>query len=119
MGERSEKPLPTLSDNKPKAIAIVGMACRFPAGATNVENLWTALASGQNGWSPHPDERFMPERYHHPNPDKKGTYYPKGGHYLEENIAGFDAQFFNITAAEATVTSSFLWRENCGRINFS
>lgn len=103
MGERSEKPLPALVDSKPKAIAIVGMACRFPGDATNVENLWTSLASGQGGWSPHPNERFMPDRNYHPNPDKKSTYYSKGGHYLREDIAAFDAEFFNITAAEATV----------------
>lgn len=107
-----------LADSKPKAIAIVGMACRLPAGATTVENLWTALASGQSGWSPHPSERFMPERNYHPNPDKKGIYYSKGGHYLEEDIAAFDAQFFNITTAEATVTPLFRCREKGGRVDF-
>lgn len=105
MGERSEETLRKLAGSEPKAIAIIGMSCRLPAGATNIENLWTALASGQSGWSPHPSERYMPERYYHPNPDKKGTYYAKGGHYLDEDIAVFDAQFFNITAAEATVNS--------------
>ena len=93
----------TLTDSKPMAIAIVGMACRLPAGATNVENLWTALASGQSGWGPHPSERLMPEQYYHPNPDKKGTYFSKGGYYMDD-IAAFDAQFFNVTAAEATVS---------------
>lgn len=116
MGERNKKTLPVLADSEPKAIAIVGMACRLPAGATNVENLWTVLASGESGWSPHPSERYMPERNYHPNPDKKGTYYSKGGHYLEEDIAAFDAPFFNITASEATVNSPLLWREN--RFNF-
>lgn len=102
MGERSKESLP---ESELKAVAIIGMACRLPAGATNVENLWTALASGESGWNPHPRERYMPERHYHPNPDKKGTYYSKGGHYLEDgDIAAFDAQFFNITAAEALVS---------------
>lgn len=114
MDERKRAALPTPVDSGPKAIAIIGMACRLPAGATNVENLWTALASGQSGWSPHPSERYMPERNYHPNPDKKGTYYTKGGHYLKEDIAAFDAQFFNITAAEATVSSPFLAGEDHG-----
>lgn len=118
MAERITKAPPTMADSKPKAIAIVGMACRLPAGATNVENLWTALASGQGGWSPHPSERFMPERNYHPNPDKKGSYYSKGGHYLEEDIAAFDAQFFNITTAEATVIPLFCSREDRGRADF-
>lgn len=115
MGEQSKGSLPTLASSKPKAIAIVGMSCRLPAGATNVENLWTTLASGQGGWSPHPSERFMPERNYHPNPDKKGIYYSKGGHYLEEYIAAFDAQFFNITTAEATVIPLFCSREARGQ----
>lgn len=98
---------PVLSDDhckrKPQAVAVIGMACRLPAGATNVENLWTALASGQSGWTPHPEDRYMPEIYYHPNPDKKGCYDSKGGHYVEEDIARFDAQFFNVPAAEAIV----------------
>ena len=103
MGGQSEGSMPTLANSKPKPIAIIGMACRLPAGATNVENLWTALARGQSGWTPHPSDRFMPERYYHPNPDKKGTFYAKGAHYLDEDIATFDAEFFNITATEAIV----------------
>ena len=111
MGENGKETSPTPANSTPKAIAIVGMACRLPAGATNVENLWTTLASGQCGWSPHPSDSYMPERTYHPNPDKRGTHYSKGGHYLEEDIAAFDAQFFNITAAEATVNTSFLWHK--------
>ena len=108
MIERGQVEFPSLAGSKPQAIAIIGMACRLPAGATNVENLWTALTSGQSGWSPHPSERYMPERLYHPNPDKKGTYYSKGAHYLEEDIAAFDARFFNITATEAMVSCPFL-----------
>ena len=84
-------------------VAIIGMACRLPAGASNVENLWKALASGQSGWTLHPENRHSPNVHYHPNPDKKGCYNSKGAHYLEENIAHFDAQFFNVTSAEATV----------------
>ena len=87
----------------PKPIAIIGMSCRLPAGSTNVENLWTMLASGQSGWSPHPPSRLMPDTFYHPNPDKKGTYDQKGAHYVQEDIGLFDAAFFNVKAAEATV----------------
>ena len=118
MGERSEETLPKLADSEPKAIAIVGMACRLPAGATSVESLWTALASKQSGWGPHPSERYLPEKYYHPNPDKKGTYYTKGAHYLEEDIAAFDAQFFNITATEALVSLPLLY-PNRSSVDFS
>lgn len=117
MIEHSKTEFPSLAGSKPQAIAIIGMACRLPAGATNVENLWTALTSGQSGWSSHLSERYMPERLYHPSPDKKGTYYSKGAHYLEKNIAAFDAQFFNITATEATLICPFLRADIRGRFD--
>lgn len=89
----------------PEAVAIVGMACRLPAGATNVEKLWTALASGKGGWSLHP-ERQAPSAYYHPKPGKAGCYNSKGAHYLDEDVALFDAQFFGLTTAEANVSCS-------------
>ena len=92
----------------PKPIAIVGIACRLPAEYNNVENLWTALANGQSGWSPHPPHRLFPNAYYHPNPDKKGTYDQKGAHYVKEDLGNFDAAFFNVKAAEATVSLGHL-----------
>ena len=53
----------------------------------------------------------MPDVYYHPNPDKKGCFDSKGGHYLEEDLARFDAKFFNVSVAEATVRfRSILYR---------
>lgn len=103
LGRDSQKALLPTMLREPKPVAIVGMACRLPAGATNVENLWKALASGQSGWGLHPEDRHMPSSHYHPNPAKLGCYNDKGAHYLEEDIARFDAQFFNVTPAEATV----------------
>ena len=98
-----QQPLCPKVNAKIEPVAIIGMACRLPAGGSNVENLWKALASGQSGWTLHPENRHSPNAHYHPNPDKKGCYNTKGGHYLEENIAHFDAQFFNVTPAEAMV----------------
>ena len=95
--------LPTFADGL-RPIAIIGVSCRLPAGASNVEDLWTALANGQSGWTSHPRDRNLLDRYYHPNPDKKGCLESKGGHYLEEDIARFDAKFFNVSVAEAIVS---------------
>lgn len=103
LDQESREALLSRSYGKVEPVAIIGMACRLPAGATNVENLWKALASGQSGWTIHPENRHMPSSHYHPNPEKKGCYNTKGAHYLEEDIARFDAQFFNVTPAEATV----------------
>ena len=94
---------PSFGDG-PKPIAIIGMACRLPTGASNVEDLWTTLANGQSGWTSHPGDRTVPDVYYHPNADKKGCFEPKGGHYLEEDLARFDAKFFNVSKAEAIVS---------------
>ena len=48
----------------------------------------------------------MPDVFYHPNPDKKGTYDQKGAHYVQEDIGLFDAAFFNVKAAEATVKNN-------------
>ena len=103
MGDLGRQWRPSNQGIPPKPIAIIGMACRLPAGFTNVENLWTALASGQSGWSSHPQDRLLPDIYYHPNPDKKGSYDPKGAHYVKEDLGRFDAAFFKVKAAEATV----------------
>ena len=103
LGQDRQRGLSSRMNGEPEPVAVIGMACRLPAGATNVENLWTSLASGQSGWSLHPEHRHMPSSHYHPDPSKKGCYNAKGAHYLEEDVARFDAQFFNVTPAEATV----------------
>lgn len=104
LGPDSQEALFSKLYGEHEPVAIIGMACRLPAGATNVENLWNSLASGQSGWTLHPENRHTPNFHYHPNPDKRGCYNTKGGHYVEENIARFDAQFFSLTPAEATVS---------------
>lgn len=92
---------------KPVPIAIIGLGCRLPAGATNVESFWAEIANGESGWAPHPANRYDAEKYYHPDPDKKGSFNAKGAHYLKEDVALFDAQFFNVTVAEAIVQLYF------------
>lgn len=108
MEGHEERKTPVGGFKELEPIAIIGMSCRLPAEASDIENLWTSLAAGQSGWSPHPAERLFPERFYHPNPDKRGTYYAKGAHYQKNDISRFDAQFFSVTAAEAVVRA--LWK---------
>jgi hypothetical protein len=39
-------------------IAIIGLSCRFPDGASNPQKLWTKLASGSSAWSKGPGNRY-------------------------------------------------------------
>lgn len=84
-----------------RAIAIIGMGCRLPGDATSLEAFWDLMIQGRNGWSEVPHERWNAAAYYHPSGERKGTTAVKGGHFINDNLAQFDAIFFNITPNEA------------------
>ncbi|CEJ59647.1 hypothetical protein PMG11_08264 [Penicillium brasilianum] len=86
---------------KPTPVAIVGMACRLPGQVSSLESFWELCSRGRSGWSEMPKSRFNAAGFYHPNPDRTGCFNPKGGHFLDEDVAFFDAPFFNITVQEA------------------
>ncbi|KAI1455311.1 putative polyketide synthase [Annulohypoxylon moriforme] len=82
-------------------IAIIGMGCRYPAGANNPEALWSVVAEGRDGWTEVPPDRFNGDSFYHPDPDAPGSINQKGGHFIDQPIAAFDAGFFGISSVEA------------------
>jgi len=48
-----------------------------------------------------PANRFNPDDYYHPNPDRPGSITTRDGHFVKEDVGLFDAPFFGITASEA------------------
>lgn len=89
------------STQAPEPIAIVGMACRLSGDVTSLEDFWGMICRGRNGWSEIPEDRFSTGAFWHPNPARKGAFNPRGGYFLKQDPALFDAPFFNITRAEA------------------
>ena len=85
----------------PIPIAIIGMACRFPGGANSPQKLWDLLASGSEPWSDVPSDRFNWKAFHHPDPDAIEANNHRGGHFLSQDPAAFDAKFFGIPPQEA------------------
>ncbi|KAK4144337.1 uncharacterized protein C8A04DRAFT_36790 [Dichotomopilus funicola] len=77
------------------------MSCRLPGNVSTVEEFWQMMSRGRCGWSEIPRERFSTDAYHHPNPAKKGCFNAKGGYFLSQDPALFDAPFFNLTRPEA------------------
>lgn len=92
---------PEATTPTPAPVAIVGMACRLSGDVSSLEDFWQMICRGRNGWSEIPDDRFSKGAFWHPNPAKKGAFNPRGGYFLKQDPALFDAPFFNITRAEA------------------
>lgn len=51
-------------------IAIVGVGCRFPGGASSPERLWEVLSNGQSAWSEFPPDRMNINGFYHPSPER-------------------------------------------------
>ncbi|MGC5334895.1 type I polyketide synthase, partial [Micromonospora sp. DT62] len=76
-------------------IVIVGMGCRFPAGAGSPEGLWDLLTAGADAMSEFPTNR------HWDLESLAGTdSYVSRGAFLAD-AGGFDAEFFGISPREA------------------
>ena len=54
-------------------IAIIGMSCRFPGGATNVEQFRELVFEGRSAWSEVPESRFNVHGFYHPDSDRTSS----------------------------------------------
>lgn len=55
------------------AIAIVGMACRFPQDAENPEKLWDMLMNSRSAATEFPENKMNMNAHYHPDPAHGGT----------------------------------------------
>uniref|UniRef100_UPI003183A287 type I polyketide synthase n=1 Tax=Nocardia donostiensis TaxID=1538463 RepID=UPI003183A287 len=84
-------------------IAIVGVGCRFPGGATDPEALWRLVTDGGDTLSEFPSDRgWEVEKIYDPDPDAVGRSYVRHGGFLS-GAGGFDAGFFGVSPREAVV----------------
>ncbi|KAH8799173.1 hypothetical protein F5884DRAFT_905619 [Xylogone sp. PMI_703] len=81
-------------------IAVIGIASRFADDAIDPQRLWRYLVQGRSAMRPFPPEKLNADSHYHPNPDRGGMFYTKGGNFLAEDISRFDAAFFNFTKNE-------------------
>src|SRR5690606_16823418 len=98
---RTAKPAP--SDGSaaadPDAIAVLGMAGRYP-GAADLAEFWDNLRAGRDCVTEVPPERWPHDRYFDPRPNTPGRTYGKWGGFLD-GIDRFDRAFFGISRREA------------------
>lgn len=88
-------------------IAVIGSACRFPGNANSPSTLWALLSAPRDLLTPIPDDRFSTHGFYHKDGQYHGHTNVRHSYLLAEGAEGvqrrFDAPFFGISPAEASV----------------
>ncbi|KAF5590970.1 polyketide synthase [Fusarium pseudocircinatum] len=80
-------------------IAIVGYSFKLPQGVEDDDAFWEVLENRRNLMTDWPESRVKTDSFAN-NKDQK--WNGKGGHFINDDVAAFDAPFFSLTAKEAS-----------------
>jgi acyl transferase domain-containing protein len=72
-------------------IAVIGLGCRFPGDAESPSAFFDMLLKRRDAWKVTPSERFNVDSFYHPSAGRQGSTVVRGGYYLKEDVALFDA----------------------------
>ncbi|MEU1651360.1 beta-ketoacyl synthase N-terminal-like domain-containing protein [Streptomyces pristinaespiralis] len=86
-------------DIDPRAVAIIGVAGRFPQ-AEGLDELWANLLAGRDSITEVPRERWDAEALYDPDRSRVDRTYTKWGGFLQ-GVENFDAPLFSISPREA------------------
>jgi acyl transferase domain-containing protein/acyl carrier protein len=99
--QQAEAKIRAMQYAKTEPIAIIGMGCRLPGGASDPNAYWQLLAQGIDAITEVPANRWPVDRYYHPDPEIPGRTYTRSGGFLQHPIEEFDPLFFGISPKEA------------------
>ena len=85
---------------KTEPIAIVGIGCRFPGGASSPADFWRLLHEGRDAITQVPSDRWDADAYYDSDASTPGKIVTRNGGFVE-NLQDFDADFFGISPREA------------------
>ncbi|AKT41315.1 type I polyketide synthase [Chondromyces crocatus] len=95
-------PITAAAIRRDEPVAIIGMACRFPGGANNVDAYWRLLRDGADATHEVPRDRWDVDAYYDPDPDAPGKMISRRGGFVQGiGVDMFDASFFHISPREA------------------
>nr|ALQ32849.1 putative polyketide synthase [Fusarium foetens] len=80
-------------------IAIVGYSFKLPQGVEDDDAFWDVLENRRNLMTDWPESRVRTDSF---TSNKHQKWNGKGGHFINDNVAAFDAPFFSLTAKEAS-----------------
>lgn len=82
------------------AVAIIGIACRYPGGVSDAAGFWRVLSAGVDTIGEIPPDRMDLDAWFDPRPATPGQMSSRWGGYLE-GLQDFDAGFFEMSPREA------------------
>ena len=85
---------------KTEPIAIIGVGCRFPGGANDLDSYWKILNEGMEVITEVPAERWDIDAYYDPDPNAPGKMYVRKSGFIKD-VDKFEPQFFGISPREA------------------
>ena len=98
--EKLQGKLSDVEAAKTEPIAIVGMGCRFPGGASSPADFWRLLHEGRDAITQVPSDRWDADAYYDSDASTPGKIVTRNGGFVE-NLQDFDADFFGISPREA------------------
>nr|UPN67558.1 hypothetical protein [Pestalotiopsis sp.] len=81
-------------------IAVCGLSLKFPQDGASEKGFWSMLLEKRGAMTEYPPDRVNVDAFYHPT--QYNALRTRGGHFLKESLANFDASFFSLTRSEAS-----------------